>query len=337
MGTKLAILCGILLLQLTAYAQDELPAADNHVHVRSTRAANAWQQIRKTNPKLANPAAERLILAQDVLLDLNLARIEQALLISEAHVFSMTELSPSGEYPLVQAENNFVAEQVAAAPHRLAGLCSLDPLADYALEEVQRCAQVLGLGGVSLHFSDSNVNLRSNDHLVKLAEFFEFLKVLDYPALIHLATRNPYYGSVDVKLFIDNVLINSPSIDIQIAHFGGQAEFTVQTDRAMSEFILAFADGRLQPSRLQFDLANTPPFPATQAAAQNQSRQRSLSAMYAQRIRQLDPQQVLFASSWSEKLDRNSRLAVAQIKNELGLRPQTIASVFDSSSRFFEK
>jgi predicted TIM-barrel fold metal-dependent hydrolase len=249
----------------------------------------------------------------------------------------MAELNPSGEYSLVQAENNFVAAQVAAAPHRLAGLCGLDPLADYALEEVQRCAQVLGLNGVSLHFSDSNINLRSGEHLVKLAEFFEFLEALDYPALIHLATRNPYYGSVDVKLFIDNVLVDSPSVDIQIAHFGGYREFTLQTDRAMSEFVKAFSDGRLQPSRLQFDLANTPPFPATQAAAQNQTRQRSLSAMYAQRIRQLDPQQVLFASSWSEKLDRNSRLVITQIKTELALRPQTIASFFSSSSRFLEK
>jgi hypothetical protein len=82
MGTKLAIICGILLLQLTALAQDELPVADNHVHVRSQRAANAWQQIGKTNPELANPAAERLTLAQDVLLDLNLGGIERALLVS---------------------------------------------------------------------------------------------------------------------------------------------------------------------------------------------------------------------------------------------------------------
>ena len=335
MRIKLAIICSTVLLQLNTFAQDELPAADNHVHVRSQRVANAWQQINKANSELAGPAFERLITAQDVLLDLDLAGIEKALLISEAHVFSMPELNPSGEYSLVQAENDFLAQQIAVAPERLSGLCSLNPLADYALDEVQRCDQELGLSGVSLHFSDSNIDLRSNADLVKLAEFFEFLKALEYPVLIHLATRNPYYGSVDVKLFIDNVLINSPAIDIQIAHFGGHEDFNLQTDRAMSEFIAAFSDGRLQPSKLQFDLANTPA--SNQAAAQNQTRQKRLSTMYAQRIRQLDPQQVLFASSWSETMNRSSRLAITQIRNELSLRPQTIASFFETASRFLEK
>jgi len=336
MRISIGFICSTLMLPFAVFAQTELPLADNHVHVRSPQAASAWAQINRASTTAANPAVEQPILAQDVLLDLNLAGIEQALVVSEAYVFSMPELNPSGEYSLVQAENNFVAEQIAAAPHRLAGLCALNPLADYALDEVQRCAQELKLAGVSLHLHDSDINLRSNDHLVRLGEFFEFLKALEYPVLIHLATRNPYYGSVDVKLFIDNVLISSPSIDIQIAHFGGHEQFNVQTDRAMSEFIAAFADGRLQPSKVQFDLARVPPISANQAAAQSQTRQKSLNAMYATRIRQLDPQQVLFASSWSEKAGENSSLAVSRIKNDLALRPQTISSFFPSVSRFLE-
>lgn len=336
MRIKMTIICSTLLLQFTAFGQDEVPVADNHVHIRSQQAASAWQQVNKTNPGIANIASQQAILAQDVLLDLNLSGIEKALLISEAHVFSMPELKPSSEYALVQAENDFVAAQVAAAPERLAGLCSLNPLADYALDEVQRCAQVLNLAGLSLHFSESNIDLRSNDHLVKLAEFFDFLKALEYPVLIHLATRNPYYGSVDVKLFIDNVLIKAPSIDIQIAHFGGHKEFNVQSDRAMSEFVVAFSDGRLQPSKLTFDLARVPPKVGDQAAAQNQSRQKTLTTLYAQRIRQLDPQQILFASSWTEHTNDSSRQAIGRVRDNLSLKPLTIARFFSSSSRFLE-
>jgi predicted TIM-barrel fold metal-dependent hydrolase len=335
MGVRIAIICGTLLLQLSSFAQDEVPAADNHVHVRSQRTANAWLQINRANPALSKPSTLPTRLAQDILLDLDLAGIEKALLVSEAHVFAMPELNPSGEYALVRAENDFVAEQIAAAPQRLAGLCGLNPLADYALEEVQRCAQILNLAGVSLHFSDSDINLRSNDHLVKLGQFFEFLKVLEFPVLIHLATRNPHYGSVDVKLFIDNILINTPALDIQIAHFGGHEEFTVQTDRAMSEFILAFADGRLQPAKVQFDLAKSPSMPANSATALDQNRQKRPNTMYAQRIRQLDPQQVLFASSWTEKPGDSSRLAITQVRNNLALTPQTIASFFPTLSRLF--
>ncbi len=336
MGLKIAIVCGTLLLQLQSFAQDELPVADNHVHIRSQRAADTWQQIHRVNPTLANLGAEQPILARDIILDLNLAGLEQALLVSEAHIFSMLELNPSAEHSLVMAENDFVAQQVATTPTRLAGLCALDPLADYALEEVQRCAQVLELAGVSLHFADSNINLRSNEHLVKLGEFFEFIKVLEYPVLIHLATRNPNYGSVDVKLFIDNVLVNAPLIDIQIAHFGGHKKFTVQTDRAMSEFIAAFADGRLQPSRVQFDLASVAPPLQAQAAAQNQTRQKTLAAMYTQRIQQLEPQQVLFASAWTEQMGSGSRQAIAELKSSLSLRQRTITSFFTTKSRFFE-
>ncbi len=336
MGLKIAIVCGTLLLQLQSFAQNELPVADNHIHIRSQQAADTWQQIHRVNPALANSGVEQSILARDIIVDLNLAGIEQALLISEAHIFSMLELNPSAEYSLVMAENDFVAGQVATSPTRLAGLCALDPLADYALEEVQRCAQELELAGVSLHFNDSNIDLRSNDHLVKLAEFFEFIKVLEYPVLIHLATRNPYYGSVDVKLFIDNVLINAPSIDIQIAHFGGHERFNVQSDRAMSEFIAAFSDGRLQPSRVQFDLAEVPPASQTQAAAQNQTRQKTLAAMYTQRIQQLEPQQILFASAWTEQSGSGSRQAITDIKNSLSLGPRTITSFFTTKSRFFD-
>ncbi len=338
MHLLLAALVGSILFMLPALAlpQDETPVADNHVHVRSQQAANAWQQINRTNSAVANPAAEQVITGRDVLLDLRLGGMDKALLVSEAHTFSMPELNPIGEYPLVRAENDFVAEQVAIDPQRLTGLCAVDPIADYALDEVQRCAQQLGLTGVSLHFRQSDIDLRSNGHLVKLNEFFEFLTALDYPVLIHLATRNQYYGSVDVKLFIDNVLINAPSLDIQIAHLGGQRQFSLQSDRAMSEFIAAFSDGRLQPSNLQFDLAIIPPPTQNQAATQNQTRQKSLAAMYAQRMRQLDPQQLLFTSVWSEQTGVNSSTFFLKLRNDLSLSPQTISSFLGSTSRLIK-
>ena len=44
------------------------------------------------------------------------------------------------EYAKVQAENDWVVQQMARYPERLVPFCGVNPLKDYALQELERCA-----------------------------------------------------------------------------------------------------------------------------------------------------------------------------------------------------
>ena len=60
-------------------------------------------------------------------------------MLSIAYMFASADAEVEDEYGLVRRENDYVAEQVATVPDRLLGACSVNPLADYSIEEIERC------------------------------------------------------------------------------------------------------------------------------------------------------------------------------------------------------
>jgi predicted TIM-barrel fold metal-dependent hydrolase len=65
-----------------------------------------------------------------------------ALVLSVAYQFANPNRpAVEGEYAKVRAENDWTSEQVARFPERLRGFCAFNPLRDYALLELARCAQ----------------------------------------------------------------------------------------------------------------------------------------------------------------------------------------------------
>ena len=63
--------------------------------------------------------------------------------------------------PKVRAENDWTAAQVAQFPDRLVAFCSFNPLREYALAELNRCAKSGSFRGLKLHFNTSGVNLHN--------------------------------------------------------------------------------------------------------------------------------------------------------------------------------
>lgn len=293
---SLSLSLSLMLFGHTTWAAQPARAlAEHHIQLRSVAAADLLSQVRLTG-SAASQFSLPSVTAEDVLAALDNAEITEAIVISSAYIFSMPDLNPSAEYGLVMSENNYVAEQVAVAPDRLTGICSVNPLADYALDEIQRCAQRLSLKGLYLDFENSDIDLRNSSQIGTLSAIFQFLEVLQFPALLHVGTRSPNYGSIDIKLFIDNVLSEAPTIDFQIANFAGSGGFDESADRAMAEFIKAFADGRLEPSNFQFDLAEAVIAPKAEQSTLVQNSIVDSHERLARRIKQLDPQQVLFAT-----------------------------------------
>ncbi len=59
-----------------------------------------------------------------------------------------------------------MSQQVAQYSDRLRAFCGVDPLKDYALAEIARCAQDPNLHyGLKLHFGNSDMDLDNPEHV----------------------------------------------------------------------------------------------------------------------------------------------------------------------------
>jgi predicted TIM-barrel fold metal-dependent hydrolase len=229
----LAILSTICCGLATAHAQEPpTPAelgviADHHLHIRTAVEIDAMvafnislnEELRDRNIDENMP----LISAADLIAQLDQAGIKYGTVLSSAYFFGMPEYEASDEErrKKTQELNDLVADEVAQYPQRLRAFCGVNPLSSFAVEEVTRCAEDLGMDGVKVHFANSDVNLINPDHLGRLQQFFKSVRSLDLPVALHFRTRNRDFGRVDVENFVNEVLVHVPGIELYIAHLSG--------------------------------------------------------------------------------------------------------------------
>jgi predicted TIM-barrel fold metal-dependent hydrolase len=279
------------------------PVADHHLHIRSATAAALLEEINAVLDTEDRGQSLAAIDSSQALQALDKAGIQRGLILSNAYMFGIPDVDVADEFAGVRAENDFIAQQARQSKGRLAGLCSVNPLADYALEEVQRCQFELKLAGLKLHLANSDLDLRDAEHVRSLKALFRMLNVLEFPVLAHIRTRNPDYGAEDAKIFIDEILSQAPQVSIQIAHMAGWGGFDAATEAAMAEFLAAFEEERLDVAKVQFDLAAVVIDPehldAIDAAEETPHQIRLSNRRLSMVIDRLQPHQVLFASDWS--------------------------------------
>ena len=115
------------------------PTVDHHQHLFSP----ALAALIKVGP----------ITAADLVRHLDDAGIKRAVVLSTAYSFSNPARKVENDYEFVRADNDWTAAQVALYPDRLTGFCGVNPLKDYALGELARCAKNPNLArGLKLHF-----------------------------------------------------------------------------------------------------------------------------------------------------------------------------------------
>ena len=120
------------------------------------------------------------------------------------------------EYAEVRAENDRVSREVALFPDRLRGFCGVNPLKDYALEEIARCAKDPQMHyGLKLHFGNSDVDLLNPAHIARLREVFRAANDARMAIVVHLRStisRQRPYGAEQVRSFISSMLPAAPDI-----------------------------------------------------------------------------------------------------------------------------
>ena len=227
-----------------------MPLVDHHQHLLSPALAKAWA--------LPEPVGAELLLRR-----LDDAGIRAAVVMSLAYAWGSPALSakPDDEYTAVRAENDWTAAQVAMHPDRLTAVCSVNPLRDYALAEIDRCAADPRLrNGLKLHFANSRVNLRDTAHVARLRRVFAAANERRVPLLAHVWTgddqvANPFDGR-DARTFIAEVLPMAPDVTVQIAHLGGSGpRLNPGTEEAMLVLAEAASRGDAVMKNVHFDIA----------------------------------------------------------------------------------
>lgn len=274
------------------------PRADHHLHIQTAALAEHTNRLGELFDEEGGPRSEERT-AADALEALDAAGIERGLVLSSAYMLGAPDLPVDGVREKVRRENLWVAEQVAAHADRLVGLCSFNPIADYAFDELESCAQDPGVKGIKLHLANSDVDLTDPEQLETLARLWTRIGELGLGVLVHLRTRSEEYGAEQADAFISEVLARAPDVDTQIAHAAGWGGYDEMTDAALGAFAAAIAEGRAGTARLTFGLGAVVFLPDAAPDEEMRALVAERNARLAERLRAVGLERVVYATDWS--------------------------------------
>ena len=258
-------------------SEDITPKADNHQHVYS--------------PAMAQVEGIKPVTAQEVIGLLDTAGIKRAVLLSTAFSYGRPGREPQYEYAKVKEENDWVGAQAALFPKRFRAFCGFNPLKDYALDELARCAKDANLRhGIKMHFGNSEVQMENPEHFEKLKKVFQAANKHRMAIVVHMrasfSKKHPY-GPEQARLFLE-LLSFAPDIPVQIAHMAGAGPgFNDPPSHSVLEVLAdAVAKNDRRTRKLWFDV--------TTVAVPGNSVE--LSALLVKRIRQIGVKRILYGS-----------------------------------------
>jgi predicted TIM-barrel fold metal-dependent hydrolase len=270
---------GALLLIFTASGAPAQPLVDYHQHL--------------FHPAVTGLAPDTgTITASELVAHLDAAGIRRAVVLSVAYQFgNPNRPAVQDEYAKVRAENDWTSEQVARFPDRLRGFCGFNPLRDYALGELARCAQDPRLHyGIKLHFGNSDVDLDNPEHVERLRQVFREANRRRMAIVVHMrssVTRKRPYGAKEARVFLRELLPAAPRVPVQIAHLSGAGGYDDPAiDEALGVFVDAIAKHDKRMAHVYFDISGI--------AGVGQCKNRD--ELIATRIRQLGLGRVLYGS-----------------------------------------
>ena len=256
------------------------PRADNHQHVFSP----ALVEFSK--------GSIPVIAAAEVIKLLDEAGIERAVLLSSGYSYGRPGREPQDEYARVKAENDWNGIQAALYPKRLRAFCGFNPLKDYALEEMVRCARNPNLRrGIKMHFGNSDVQLENPEHIEKLKKVFREANARRMAIVVHMRasiSKNRPYGPEQARAFLEQLLPLATNIPVQVAHLSASGPgFEDPKAHTVLEVLAEAVEKRDPRTRnLWFDVT-------TITAGANSA---ATSALIVKRIRQIGVKRILYGT-----------------------------------------
>ena len=317
----------------TVRSDSAAPPADHHMHVWSADARDALVRLMAAGREGEAPQIPTFD-GDQVLAELDSAGIERGVLLSTAYFFGSPDVDFEDERRRVRRENDRVARQVAEHPDRLVAFFGVNPLADYAADEAERCASTPECVGMKLQLANSDVDLRNSGHVRELGDFFRRAGELDLAIIIHLQTRREDFGRRDVEAFVDEVIPAAPDVPVQVAHMGGDSRFDSATVRSFDALADAMEEHPERMDDVFFDMGLVP-FPE-QRARGDTARQRVYrrwNRRFAEAVRRVGPDRVVFGTDYPEA--RPGQYA-RRLRQSLPLTPSEIRDLFDDRAPYLE-
>ena len=295
------------------------PVADHHQHLFSPDIA-----------ALLGDSSGASLDADDLIPLLDSAGIRRAVVLSVAYMYGSPQRVVEDEYAKVRAENDWTAVQAARYPDRLIAFCGFNPLKDYALEELARCAGDRRFGrGIKLHFGNSDVQLDEPAHVERLRQVFRAANEHGMAIVVHMRasiSRKRPYGAAQARIFLEQLLPLAADVPVQIAHLAGTGPGydDPPADSAMAVLADAVVRGNRYTRRLWFDVASVVDTGISPVNA----------ALVARRIRQVGIERVLYGSDGAVGDNLRPRQSWAAFRG-LSLTDDEIARIADNVAPYF--
>lgn len=336
----LAILTAIFTIgcgAITAYAQEpptpgELGVvADHHLHLQTAPGIRAMVAFNKNlDEELKSQHVDEnmpVIYAADLIEQLDQAGIRYGTVLSSAYFYGMPEYKASNQERRDKTRklNDLVADEVARYPKRLRAFCGVGVLSGFAIEEVTRCAEDLSMVGVKIHFANADVDLFRRDDLERLRQFFEHVRSLDLPVVLHMRTRNRDFGRADVDNFVNEVLVHVPGIELYIAHLSGWGGYDVNTHEALTTWAEVLESSAIaEPDKINFDIAAT----VTRHPAEE-------NAKIAELVRRIGTAHFFVGSDWPAF--NKPRWVPANFRNNVPLTAEELDDILNNVAPYIER
>ncbi len=263
-----------------------MPVADHHQYVYSPAAAAFMSATSAMHP----------VSAQDLIPQLDAAGIERAAVLSVAYVYGQPARALAEEYARVRAENDWAARQAAEYPERLVALCSVDPLRDYALAELARCAASPEFGrGIKLQPASGDALLDDPEQVERLRRVFRSANARGMAIVLQLQET----GVREARLLLEQLLPHAPDVPVQVAYTGDKPGARDASAQLAALAVLADAAARRDP-RMRHVWVDVTAFARPGLSAADARR-------LVRRLRQVGMERVLYGSDTEIGMDVRPR------------------------------
>jgi predicted TIM-barrel fold metal-dependent hydrolase len=307
------------------------PAADHHQHIASP-SMGEYQKF----PGVTS------VTAKDVITLLDAAGIKKGVLLSIAYSYGRPGREPQNEYERVKQENDWVGAQAALYPNRLIAFCGFNPLKDYALAEIARCAKNPNTHrGIKLHFGNSDVRLENPEHIEKLKAVFRAANANRMSIVVHsrasISLDRPY-GAEQARAFLEQLMPLATNITVQIAHLGGSGPgFNDPKADAFMDALIEELHGNggsssIQNPKSKIQNAKNLWFDVASVAHSTNTPERT--ALLLKRIRQIGVKRILYGTDLALGGNLPPRESWAEFA-KIGLTPDELKTIAKNRAPYF--
>ncbi len=204
------VLCTTAMLAaIPAYSSATMPdvrceepgiVIDSHLHVTSPENFDASPL--KAMGVIAEPVTGEMAL--DLLKN---SEVDKAVLVSTAYLYPDREM--------FMRENDYVSGLVKAHPDKFYGLCAITATQPWAMQEIERCINTLGLNGLKIHLGANPLDLSNKEHAATIDAVFKKAAELK-PGLPILIDFNWIDDAQTMALM--QMALTNPGVNIILAH-----------------------------------------------------------------------------------------------------------------------